>query len=92
MPKTIDDRPPIAGPGIADPTWFREPTPRERLIAAALFVGFGLFFLLLFVVLTGWWFRWIILALGAISILHGLWHAVESRPQRVERQDAKTPR
>jgi hypothetical protein len=54
---------------------FREPTPREHRIAAALFVGFGIFFILLFKVLLGWWFRWVILSLGFISILHGLNHA-----------------
>jgi hypothetical protein len=65
---------------IADPRWFREPTPREHKLAAALFVAFGVFFVALFVVLSGWWFRWVILGLGVISILHGLWHAVEARP------------
>jgi hypothetical protein len=69
-------------PGTADPRWFRGPTPREHALAAALFVGFGAFFVALFVVLGGWWFRWVILALGAASALHGLWHAVESRPAR----------
>jgi hypothetical protein len=48
-------------------------------MAAALFVAFGVFFLLLFVVLSGWWFRWVILALGVLSALHGLWHAAASR-------------
>src|SRR3954452_12961172 len=67
-------------PEIADPRWFREPTAREHKLAAALFVAFGLFFAALFVVLSGWWFRWVILGLGVISILHGLWHAVEARP------------
>src|SRR4051812_44439646 len=67
-------------PEIADPRWFREPTPREHKLAAALFVAFGVFFAALFVVLSGWWFRWVILGLGVISILHGLWHAVEARP------------
>jgi hypothetical protein len=58
-----------------DPQWFREPTRRERLIAAALFVGFGLFFAAMFVVLTGWWFRWVVLGLSVISIVSGLRHA-----------------
>ena len=48
----------------SDPDWFRAPTTRERRIAAALFIGFGLFFIALFVVLSGWWFRWVILALA----------------------------
>jgi fatty acid desaturase len=67
---------------LADPDWFREPTVREHWIAAGLFVGFGVFFLLLFVVLAGWWFRWVILALGVYSILHGLRHAADTRHQR----------
>jgi hypothetical protein len=64
---------------MADPGWFREPTRREHWIAACLFVGFGLFFALLFPVLAGWWFRWVMLGLGIISILHALWHAVQTR-------------
>ena len=36
-------------------------------IAAALFVGFAIFFVLLYVVLSGWWFRWVILVLGVWS-------------------------
>ena len=59
----------------ADPQWFRQPTPREHRIAAFLFVGFGVFFALLFVVLAGWWFRWVILGLAVISVLYGLSHA-----------------
>ena len=40
-----------------------------------MFVGFGLFFLALFVVVAGWWFRWVIAGLGVYSILHGAGHA-----------------
>jgi Flp pilus assembly protein TadB len=58
---------------------FREPTPRERRIAAALFVGFGLFFVMLFVVLAGWWFRWVILALAFISIAYSWNHVQQLR-------------
>ncbi len=54
--------------------WFRAPTRRERRIAAALFVGFGLFFIAMFVVLSGWWFRWVILVLAGYSILAGFRH------------------
>ncbi len=54
---------------------FREPTRREHAIAAGLFVGFGLFFLALFVVSRGFWFRWVIVGLGVYSILHGAGHA-----------------
>lgn len=62
-----------------DPDWFRPPSAREHRIAAALFIGFGVFFALLFVVLSGWWFRWVILILAAISIVHGTRHAIDSR-------------
>jgi hypothetical protein len=64
-----------------DPNWFRGPNPRERRIAAALFVGFGLFFVALFVVLSGWWFRWVILVLAGYSILEGLRHLRGIRSQ-----------
>jgi len=67
------------GSELSDPQWFRAPTRREHRIAAALFVGFGLFFGLLFVVLLGWWFRWVILMSGVISIVHGVRHALNSR-------------
>jgi len=63
----------------SDPRWFRQPNRREHWIAAGLFVGFGVFFVLLFFVLSGWWFRWVILGLGAISTLSGLSHATEAR-------------
>jgi fatty acid desaturase len=59
---------------LADPKWFREPTRRERWIAAALFVGFGVFFLMLFFVQSGWWFRWVILLLAGVSIFNGVRH------------------
>lgn len=58
-----------------DTDWFRQPTRREHGIAAGLFVFFGLFFLALFVVVDGWWFRWVIAGLGVYSILHGMGHA-----------------
>ena len=66
---------------MSDPSWFRAPSPREHRIAATLFVGFGVFFVLLFLVLSGWWFRWVILMLGGISIVHGLRHAINSHRQ-----------
>jgi hypothetical protein len=65
----------------SDPNWFRAPNPRERRIASALFIGFGLFFVALFVVLSGWWFRWVILVLAGYSILQGLRHLRGIRPQ-----------
>jgi fatty acid desaturase len=66
---------------MGDPNWFRAPSPRERRIAAALFVGFGLFFVALFFVLSGWWFRWVILVLAGYSILEGIRHLRGIRPQ-----------
>ena len=60
----------------AHPDWFREPTKRELKIGAALFSGFGVFFVLMFVVEKDWGFRWVLLALGVISIIRGLWHLV----------------
>jgi hypothetical protein len=59
----------------ADPQWFREPSRREHWLAAGLFVVFGVFFVLLFVVTAGFWFRWVTLGLGVYSILHGVRHA-----------------
>src|SRR6266542_709340 len=63
----------------ADQEWFRQPTPRERRIAASLFIGFGIFFILLFIVLAGWWFRWIILIIGIYSCIAGARHALAAR-------------
>lgn len=68
---------------FADSDWFRAPSRREHWIAAGLFFGFGIFFVLLFFVNRGWWFRWIILGLGVWSIVHGLRHARDSRHARV---------
>ena len=61
---------------LADPESFRDPTPREHLLAAGLFCGFGAFFVVLFVVTAGFWFRWVTLALGLYSILRGVRHAL----------------
>jgi len=58
----------------ANPDWFREPSRREHLIGAGLFIGFGIFFVMLFLFLHGWWFRWVILLLAAWSIGKGLLH------------------
>ena len=62
-------------PNVADPHWFREPSRREHWFAAGLFVAFGVFFVLFFVVTDGFWFRWVTLGLGLYSVLHGLRHA-----------------
>lgn len=64
---------------MESPEWFREPTRREHWIAGGLFVGFGVFFIALFIVLAGWWFRWVVLVLGVYSIVHGLGHAHRAR-------------
>jgi hypothetical protein len=77
MRRGMDQRTgPNSGPEAAqEGEWFRPPTRREHRIAAALFVGFGLFFVALFLVTEGFWFRWVVLALGVYSILHGVRHA-----------------
>jgi hypothetical protein len=67
-----------------DAQWFREPTRREHLIAGGLFVGFGVFFVLLFLLENGWWFRWCILGLGVVSIVHGLRHAIDALRKRAQ--------
>ena len=59
--------------------WFREPTRREHRIAAVLFIGFGVFFVMLFVVLAGSWARWIMAGLGVWSVVHGVRHALDAR-------------
>ena len=64
---------------IAHPDVFRGPTPREHRIAAGLFFGFAVFFVLLFIVLSGWWFRWVILALAGYSFLEGVRHWRDAR-------------
>ncbi len=73
----------------ADPRWFRQPTRREHWIAAALFVGFGVFFALLFHVETGWPFRWVILLLGFVSVVHGLRQALSALRQQKGGSDAR---
>jgi hypothetical protein len=67
-----------SGEELAEPTWFRAPTRRERIIGAGLFIGFGVFFALLFVVQRGWWFRWVVLGLAIVSVWHGVRHALSA--------------
>lgn len=74
-----DMQAPPSADGQADPNWFRAPDRRENLIAAALFVGFAVFFVLLFFVLGGWWFRWVILVLSGVSLSKALAHAADAR-------------
>ena len=76
MPDPVDELDPTAA---GDAEWFRAPTRREHRIAAGLFVGFGVFFVLLSFVWTGHWFRWVMLGLGVYSVLHGLRHAIDAR-------------
>jgi hypothetical protein len=76
----MDDRRP--GDTPASHEWFREPTPREHRIGAGLFISFGVFFLLLFFLQSGWWFRWVILVLAVFSLLRGLRHAYKSAARR----------
>jgi hypothetical protein len=66
----------------ADQHWFREPCERERRIAAWLFMGFSFGFVMLFFVLRGWWFRYVILGLGVYSFLYGYRHARDLRRAR----------
>src|SRR5437764_12602498 len=70
------------GNSIADPEWFREPSLRERRLGAALFVAFGVFFVVLFRVERGWGFRWVILGLGVVSLWRGLAHALQARRRK----------
>jgi hypothetical protein len=63
----------------SDPNWFRQPTPREHRIASMLFGGFGLFFIAFSFVLTGSWFQWLFLILGAFSVVRAGWHFIRSR-------------
>jgi len=79
VPTRADD---VPEPSQTEPEWFREPTPREHWIAAWLFVGFGVFFVLLFFVTYGFWFRWVTLALGGYSVVHGFNHARDARRAR----------
>ena len=74
MEQPADGLDPTRGVDDGADAWFRAPTRREHCLGAGLFVGFGVFFVLLFIVLDGWGFRWTILALGVISVLRGLRH------------------
>jgi hypothetical protein len=64
---------------LAHPEMFRGPTPAEHRFAAKLFIGFGIGFVLLFVVLGGWWFRWVMLGIGVYSCMDGIRHWLMSR-------------
>jgi hypothetical protein len=75
MPAMVED---LRKMRHADPDWFREPTRREHQMGGFLFLGFGAFFFLLFPVLAGWWFRWVMLMLGVWSAGRGVWHFIMS--------------
>jgi hypothetical protein len=62
-----------------DSHWFRAPSRRERVIAAGLFLGFGVFFFLLSVVWRGLWFRWVAMGLGVWSVVYALGHLRQAR-------------
>lgn len=66
-------------PQAVDADWFREPTRREHWIAAWLFVGFGVFFVLLFLLFAGSWFRWVLIGLAVISVLYAFGHVRDLR-------------
>lgn len=74
MPDAPDDI-----PEEADPQWFRPATAREHWIGAGLFFAFGVFFVLLFIVTAGWWFRWVTLGLGVYSVVYALRHVADAR-------------
>jgi hypothetical protein len=73
----VNDAPEIPPPQ-GDSNWFRSMTPREHWIAAALFAAFGAFFILLAFVQRGWWFGWVILLLGLISLVRGVQHVFDA--------------
>ena len=80
---TMSEKHDTPTPPAAHADWFRKPTPREHRLGAGLFIGFGLFFILLFLVERDSKFRWVILGLGVISILRGLYHAFRARQSGV---------
>jgi hypothetical protein len=69
---------PDPSPEAADPEWFREPTLRELRMGAGLFIGFGIFFVLMYILYSDSRFRWVLLGLGVISMIRGLKHLVEA--------------
>jgi hypothetical protein len=63
----------------AHPEWFRELTKRERWGAAILFMVFGVWFVALAWVQRGWWFGWVMGALGVISFYAAARHVWKIR-------------
>ena len=72
----MSDKPESTLEGAADPEWFRAPTRRELKMGVGLFLGFGLFFFLMFYIERDSRFRWVILGLAVISTVRGFWHWV----------------
>ena len=77
MPDPLDEN--SSTSEAAHPQWFRPPTRREHWIAFGLFLGFGLFFLALFILHRNWWFRWIMFVLGLWSIYGAVRHITDAR-------------
>jgi hypothetical protein len=75
----MPEQPTPTEPGATNEEWFRAPNAREHKIAGALFVGFGIFFLLLSIVWRGLWFHWVLVVLGGYSILAGVRHVLDAR-------------
>jgi hypothetical protein len=67
---------------VHDPTWFRQPTRREHMIAGGLFMGFAAFFMLLAVVWHGKWFMWALAGLAVWSVLYAIGHFRDARKHR----------
>ena len=60
----------------AHPDWFREPNARELLVGIGLFLGFGIFFILSFILGKDWGFRWLFLIFGIISTVRSMWYVL----------------
>jgi hypothetical protein len=65
-----------------DPTWFRQPTRREHVIAGALFLGFAAFFMLLAGLWHGKWFMWVLAGLSIWSALYAIGHLRDARKHK----------
>ena len=78
MTQPMTDKPDPVTRDAADAEWFRAPTRRELKMGAGLFLTFGVFFILMFVVEKDWSFRWALLGLGVISTVRGMWHLIDA--------------
>jgi fatty acid desaturase len=75
----------------ADAHWFREPSRREHWIGGALFAGFGGFFIALFLLQRGWWFRWVVLGLAMVSLLRALTHVRAALRSNADSAETEAP-